>query len=80
VQSVSPDGHRLLRGGGAHVLDLPDAELAAIASDVAEIASLPIANQTAVYRFTGTAILSLGAADRSKSPLPSRRSRERARA
>ena len=60
-------GHRLLRGaivvGGAHVVELPgEAELAAIAQDLAEIAHLALANQTVVDRFTGTSTLEAKAA------------------
>lgn len=55
-------GHRLLRGaivlGGAHVLDLPEAEeLVEIATDLGEIAALALENSTVVDRFTGTSIL-----------------------
>jgi Ni,Fe-hydrogenase III large subunit/Ni,Fe-hydrogenase III component G len=55
-------GHRLLRGAirpGAVVLrELPDAgELRSIAGDLAEIASLTLANTMIHDRFTGTAVL-----------------------
>ena len=55
-------GHRLLRGGvllgGAHVAQLPTSgDLAAIASDVAEIVELALHNSVVLDRFTGTAVL-----------------------
>jgi Ni,Fe-hydrogenase III large subunit/Ni,Fe-hydrogenase III component G len=60
-------GHRLLRGGvvpgGAHVQDLPEPdELTAIATDLAEIAELALANATVIDRFAGTATLTAQAA------------------
>ena len=60
-------GHRLLRGavvpGGAHVHDLPDpAELTTIATDLADIAELALANATVIDRFTGTSTLASQAA------------------
>jgi Ni,Fe-hydrogenase III large subunit/Ni,Fe-hydrogenase III component G len=55
-------GHRLLRGaihpGGATLRQLPDPDtLAAIATDIAEIVDLALANSVVRDRFTGTAIL-----------------------
>jgi Ni,Fe-hydrogenase III large subunit/Ni,Fe-hydrogenase III component G len=60
-------GHRLLRNsivpGGAHVLALPEpAELTAVASDLAEVAELALANPTVVDRFVGTSVLDYDAA------------------
>lgn len=55
-------GHRLMHGavhpGGATVRQLPDpADLAAVAADIAEIASLALDNSMVLDRFTGTAVL-----------------------
>ncbi len=55
-------GHRLLRGairpGGIALQALPDTEeLQRLAADVAEVASLTLANAVAYDRFAGTAIL-----------------------
>ncbi|WAC94256.1 NADH-quinone oxidoreductase subunit C [Mycobacterium sp. Aquia_213] len=55
-------GHRLLRGairpGGIALQGLPDTEeLLLLAADVAEVASLTLANAVAYDRFAGTAIL-----------------------
>ncbi len=56
-------GHRLLRGGvvvgGAHVLTLPDpTELAAVATDAAEVVHLALGHSVVRDRFAGTAVLS----------------------
>lgn len=55
-------GHRLLRGGvllgGAFLRDLPDPErLAALGSDIREVAELALGHSTVRDRFTGTAHL-----------------------
>ena len=55
-------GHRLLRGGigigGARITALPDpAALGAVATEVAELDDLTLANGTVRDRFTGTAVL-----------------------
>jgi Ni,Fe-hydrogenase III large subunit/Ni,Fe-hydrogenase III component G len=55
-------GHRLLRGairpGGIALQELPDTEeIQRLAADVAEVASLTLANAVAYDRFAGTAIL-----------------------
>jgi Ni,Fe-hydrogenase III large subunit/Ni,Fe-hydrogenase III component G len=55
-------GHRLLRGairpGGIALQGLPDAEeIRGLAADMAEVASLTLANAVAYDRFSGTAVL-----------------------
>jgi len=60
-------GHRLLRDaitiGGARVAELPDAALvASVAREAAEVVAVTLSNSTVLDRFTGTAVLSTGAA------------------
>ncbi|HEY8720022.1 NADH-quinone oxidoreductase subunit C [Pengzhenrongella sp.] len=62
--NAATTGHRLLRGairpGSAEILTLPDADqLAALATDLAEIAELTLANTVIRDRFAGTAVLAL---------------------